>query len=83
MQTPKQDSVADAKCLQRGASTAVLWEVLPAPGEDRGTTLLPTIELNLGTPVEELGEGLKEMKVIAAPYEEQYQLTGPWRDPMD
>jgi hypothetical protein len=29
------------------------------------------------TPMEELEEGLKEIKGIATPQEEQYQLTGP------
>jgi hypothetical protein len=37
-----------------------------------------------GTTVEELGEGLKELKGIATPEEEQkYQLAGPPRAPMD
>jgi hypothetical protein len=34
--------------------------------------------------VEELGEGMKELKGIASPYEEQqYQLTGNLRAPRD
>jgi hypothetical protein len=37
-----------------------------------------------GTPVEELGEGLTELKEIAIPQEEQqYQLTGNPRAPRD
>jgi hypothetical protein len=37
----------------------------------------PTIGLSLGTPIEELGERLKELKGIATSQEEQYQLTAP------
>jgi hypothetical protein len=38
--------------------------------------------LNLETPVEELGEGLKELKGIATPQEEQqYQPTRPCKAP--
>jgi hypothetical protein len=33
--------------------------------------------------MEELGEGLKELKGIATLKEEQYQLTGPPRVPRD
>ena len=33
--------------------------------------------------MEELGEGLKERKGMATPYEEKYQLTGLLKDPMD
>ena len=41
----------------------------------------PTIRLSPGTPVEELGKVLKELKGIATPFEEQYQLSGPPRLP--
>ena len=42
----------------------------------------PTIGLSLGTPIEDLGTVLKELKGIATLYEEQqYQLTGPLRVP--
>jgi hypothetical protein len=34
------------------------------------------IGLCLGTPMEELVEGLKELQGIASPFEEQYQLNG-------
>jgi hypothetical protein len=38
----------------------------------------------LGTPMEELGEKLKELKRIAIPLEEQqYQLIAPLRAPRD
>jgi len=33
--------------------------------------------------MEEFGEGLKELKGIATPTEEQYQLTGPSGAPRD
>jgi hypothetical protein len=40
----------------------------------------PTIGLRLGTPMEELGEGLKELKGMSTPLEDQqYQLTRPLR----
>jgi hypothetical protein len=38
----------------------------------------PTIERNEGTPIKDLGEGLKELKGFSTPYEEQqYQPTNP------
>jgi len=35
----------------------------------------PNIGLSTGTPMEELGQGLKELKGITIPYEQQCQLT--------
>ena len=46
---------------------AVLCEALPAADWDRCRCLQPTIGLRLGTPIEELGEGLKELKGMATP----------------
>jgi hypothetical protein len=44
--------------------------------------LTATIGLSVGTPMEELGEGLKDLKGMATPQEEQqYQLTRPLRAP--
>jgi hypothetical protein len=45
--------------------------------------LQPTIGLNPGTPMEEVREGLRELKQMTTPYKEQYQLNGPPRDPRD
>jgi hypothetical protein len=42
----------------------------------RSVSAQPTIGLSVGTPVEELEKGLKELKGFAAPYEEQHQ-PGP------
>ena len=58
----------------------VLWKALPAPHQSRCGCSQPTIGLSLGIPMEKLGEGLKELKGFATPYEnQQYQLTGPLR----
>ena len=46
---------------------AVLLETLPVPNCDRCRYFQPTIGLMLGTPMEELGEGLKELKEMATP----------------
>jgi hypothetical protein len=46
---------------------AVPWEVLPAPGQYRCRYSQPTTRLSLGMPMEELQEGLKELKGIAIP----------------
>jgi hypothetical protein len=45
---------------------AVLWEALPVT-ETSADTLEPAIELRSGTNMEELEEGLKELKGIAIP----------------
>jgi hypothetical protein len=46
--------------------------------------LTTTIGLSVGNPMEELGEGLKELKGMATPQEEQqYQLTRPLSAPTD
>ena len=45
----------------------VSWEVLPAFDWDRCRFLEATITLSQGTPVEELGKGLKELKEISTP----------------
>ena len=42
-----------------------LWETLPEVDWDRGKYLHSTIGLRSGTPMEELEEGLKELKGIA------------------
>lgn len=53
------------------------WEVLLAPDQYRCRSGLQlTIGLSLGTPMETLGEVLKELKGITMPHEKQYQLTG-------
>jgi hypothetical protein len=44
----------------------------------------PGVQLNLKTPMEELRDGLQELKLIATKQEkQQYQLTGPLRVPRD
>ena len=40
---------------------------MPEPEKYRYECLQPTIGLSMGTPVEELGEGLKELKGFATP----------------
>jgi hypothetical protein len=60
MQPPNPDTIADAKkCLLIGA--------LPEPDKYRGRRSQPTIGLSTGSPMEELGEGLKELKGFATP----------------
>jgi hypothetical protein len=59
---------------------ATLWIIrtLPEPDQYRGRCWQLTIALSTGTPMEELVEGLKEVKGIATPQEgQQYQLTRP------
>ena len=51
--------------------------------EKNNLRLQPIIGLNPGTPLEEPGEGRKELKGIATPQEEQYQVTGPPKAPKD
>jgi hypothetical protein len=46
---------------------AVSREVLPEPYEYRGRCLQPTIGLSVGSPIEELEKGLKELKGFATP----------------
>jgi hypothetical protein len=46
---------------------AVFWEVLPEPGKYRGGCLQLTIGLSMGSPVEKLEKGLKELKGFAIP----------------
>jgi hypothetical protein len=46
---------------------AVPPKVLPAPDQYRCRYSQPTIKLSLGISMGELGEGLKELKGIAAP----------------
>jgi hypothetical protein len=52
---------------RQGASIGVLWEALPAADWDRCRYLQPSIGLRLGTSVEELREGLKELKGMVTP----------------
>jgi hypothetical protein len=44
---------------------AVPWEALPEPDKYRGEYLQPAIELSMGSPMEELEKGLKELKGFA------------------
>jgi hypothetical protein len=44
---------------------AVSWEALPEPDKYRCGPSQPTIGLSMGTPMEELGKGLKELKAFA------------------
>ena len=46
-------------------------EALPEPDKYRGGCLKPTIALILGSPMEELEKGLKELRGFAAPWREQ------------
>ena len=50
---------------------AVPCETLPKPDKFRGRCSKPTIELSVGSPVEELEKGLKELKGFAAPWRKQ------------
>jgi hypothetical protein len=54
-----------------------LREALPEPDQYRYGCSQSTIRLNTGTPREELGDVLKELKGIATLKEEQYQITLP------
>ena len=54
------------------------------PDKYRGGCSQPTIELGTGSLMEELEKGPKELKVFAAPYEEQqYESTSAPRVPRD
>jgi hypothetical protein len=46
---------------------AVSWEALPKPYKYRIRCSQPTIGLSMGSPVEELEKGLKELKGFATP----------------
>jgi hypothetical protein len=46
---------------------AVSWEALPEPDKDWGRCSQPTIALSVGSQMEELEKGLKEMKGFATP----------------
>lgn len=64
-QAPNPDSIIDDMIkLQTGARMAVLLEALPADW-DRCRYLQTTFGLRSGTPMEELREGLKELKGMA------------------
>jgi hypothetical protein len=52
-------------------SMVVLWEAPPATNWDKCRYLQPTIGLRSGSNMEALGEGLKELKEVATPKEEQ------------
>ena len=51
---------------------AVSLEVLPAFDQHRSRYS----HTDLGTPMDKLGDGIKELKGTVTIYEEQYQLTG-------
>jgi hypothetical protein len=61
-------AIADAKrsLLTRG-NMDVYREVLSEPDKYRRGCMQPTIRLSTGIPMEELGEGLKELKGFATP----------------
>jgi hypothetical protein len=55
---------------------AVSREALPVPDKYRSGCSQSSIELSTGPPMKELAKGPKELKDLAAPYEEQqYELT--------
>jgi hypothetical protein len=63
LQTPNHDTTADAKkCLPDNFSLIDITSTWPIQMQ-----IQPTIRLSLRTPMEKLGEGLKEMKGIATP----------------
>jgi hypothetical protein len=70
-------------CMPRSAyweepDRAVTWEALPELYKYRGGYSQPTIGLSVGSPIEELEKGLKELKGFATPEEEQqYEPTRP------
>ena len=49
--------------------TSVSWEALSDPEQYRCWCLQPTIGLSTGNPMEELGEGMKELKGLQPPKE--------------
>ena len=56
-------------------SMAVPGEVWPATDQCRCGCLEPTIRLNSGNLIRELAEGLKELKGITTPMEDQHRLA--------
>jgi hypothetical protein len=50
---------------------AVFWKALPEPDKYRGRCSHPTIELSLGSLMEKLEKGLKELREFVAPWREQ------------
>jgi hypothetical protein len=57
----------DIKSYKKEPDMAISWEVLPAPDQYRCRYLQPSIRLSSGTPMEDLGERLEELKVIVTP----------------
>jgi len=84
VQTPKPNTTVDVKvCLQIGAWHGCHLRLCQHLTESDADTQ-PTSGLSLGTPMEELEEGLKELKGMATPQEEQQsQLIRPLRTPRD
>ena len=66
LQTPNSTTITDIKnaCWEE-PGMAITWEFLPAPDQYRYRYSQLTMWLSPGTPMEELGEGLKELKGIA------------------
>ena len=62
---PHPSTGIHAYLLEINSKMAVLWEVLFAPDLYRCIYSCPTNGLSMGAPMEELGEGLKELKGIA------------------
>jgi len=56
--------MARSACWQE-PDIAVSWDALPEPDKYRGRCLQPTIELRMGSPMEELEKGLKELDGFA------------------
>jgi hypothetical protein len=68
MQTQNPDTVTFAnKCLLMEPDIAISRKALPEPDKYRCGCLQPPIGLNTGTPMEVLGEGMKELKGFATP----------------
>jgi hypothetical protein len=65
---PSADTIADVKKhLQTEALYNCLLKGFAAPDQFRCRYSQPAIRLSLGTSMEELGEGLKELKGIVSP----------------
>jgi hypothetical protein len=62
MQTPNPDTIVDAKKYWHEPDTAVSWEALPDLDQYRCGCSQLTINWAQETQMEELGEGLKELK---------------------
>jgi hypothetical protein len=61
MQTPNPDTIVDAKkCLLTGGARYSC--LLSGSARCRCRCSQPNMELSTGTPMEELGEGMKELK---------------------